>query len=261
MSDLVLDKVTVRRRGRMVLDAIDARFAAGRLTVVIGPNGAGKSTLLAVAAGLLKPDGGGVLLGTRPLGKIGRMELARRRAYLPQNPAVDWPISVERVVALGLTAHLPAFGGLPDALRSRIAAALSAHDLAGLRDRPATELSGGELARAMLARATVGDPELLIADEPTAGLDPRHAIDAARRLRALADAGRTVVVALHDLDLAMRIADDALAIRDGAIAAAGTAAEVFTPAVFGALYDVPAIIGPGGTIRFGAPEGPSATMI
>jgi iron complex transport system ATP-binding protein len=88
------------------------------------------------------------------------------------------------------------------------------------------------------ARATVGEPELLIVDEPTAGLDPRHAFDAGARLRALADAGCTVVVALHDLDLALRIADDVLALKDGRVVAHGGAAEVFADATLSALYDV-----------------------
>lgn len=238
MSDLVLEGVSVGRRGRLVLDRVDARFAAGRLTVVLGPNGAGKSTLLEVAAGLLKPDAGRVTLGGAALAAIGRRALARRRAYLPQNPRVDWAISVERVVALGLTPNLPAFGDLPAAWRPRIDAALARYDLDGLRNRPATRLSGGELARAMLARATVGDPELLIVDEPTAGLDPRHAIDAARRLRALADAGHTVAVALHDIELALRVADDAIAVKGGSVVAAGPADAIFTEAALGDLYDV-----------------------
>ena len=239
MTALAITGVTVRRGSRTVLDAVDATFASGRLTAVIGPNGAGKSTLLEVAAGLLTPASGEVQLGETPLPALPRRELARFRAYLPQTPAVDWAISVERVVALGLTAHLPAFGGLPAAWQPRIDAALDRFDLVALRDRPATQLSGGELARVMLARATVGEPELLLVDEPTAGLDPRHALDAARRLRALADAGCTVVVALHDLDLALRIADDALALKDGRVVARGSAAEVFTDATLSALYDLP----------------------
>jgi len=141
-------------------------------------------------------------------------------------------------VALGLTAHLPAFGDLPAHLHEAIEQALADHDLLGLRDRPATSLSGGELARAMLARATVADPELLIVDEPTAGLDPRHAIDAALRLRARADAGRTVVMAIHDLDLALRVADDVVALRDGAVLAAGPIAEVMTEPLLERLFDV-----------------------
>ena len=246
--------VTVRRGSRVVLDSVDATFASGRLTAVIGPNGAGKSTLLEVAAGLLAPAMGEVRLGETPLSALPRRVLARRRAYLPQVPAVDWAISVERVVALGLTAHLPAFGGLRAEWQPRIDAALARFDLEALRHRPATQLSGGELARVMLARATVGEPELLLVDEPTAGLDPRHALDAARRLRALADAGCTVAVALHDLDLALRIADDALALKGGQVVTRGTAAEVFTSAILTNLYDVAAQVSHDDhalTVRFG----------
>ncbi len=208
------------------------------MTAVIGPNGAGKSTMLEVAAGLRAPDQGSVELGGQALSSIARKDLARRRAYLPQRAAVEWPISVERVVALGLTPVLPAFGDIPAVFRPAINEALAACDLLSLRDRPATDLSGGELARAMLARAIVGDPELLIVDEPTAGLDPRHALDAGRRLRARADAGRTVVMAIHDLDIALRYADDIVAVREGRLLAAGPVAEVMTEALLAELYDV-----------------------
>lgn len=236
MSDLVLDGVTVQRGGRIVMADATVRFAAARLTVVIGPNGAGKSTLLEAAAGVRRVDGGSVRFGRKPLSAIPRRTLARRRAYLPQSPRVDWPISVERVVALGLLPTLPAFGDLPAAARDRVARALAEYDLAALADRPATRLSGGELARVMLARATVGDPELLIVDEPTAGLDPRHAMDAARRLRAIADSGRTVVAALHDLDLAISIADDAVALSGGRVAAGGAADTILREPVLDELY-------------------------
>ena len=238
MSGLVFEGVGVSRGRRRVLDAVTLAFAPGRLTAVIGPNGAGKSTLLAVAAALLAPERGRVLLDGAPLARIGRRALATRRAYLPQGARAEWPISVERVVALGLTPVLPAFGGLPAALQAQVDATLSAHELDALRERPATELSGGELARTLLARAVVGDPELLIVDEPTVGLDPRHALDAARRLRARADAGRTVIMAVHDLDLALRVADDAVALKDGRLLAAGRATELFTDDVLGRLYEL-----------------------
>jgi iron complex transport system ATP-binding protein len=238
MSDLELSDVTFLRGERRVLDGVCVRFGAGRLTAVIGPNGTGKSTLLSVAAGLTPCDQGEVRLGGATLASIGRRRLAERRAYLPQSPQADWPISVERLVALGLTPSLPAFGGLSPALQPRIDHALAANDLLALRERPATALSGGELARAMLARATVGDPEILIVDEPTAGLDPRHAIDAVKRLRRDADAGRMVVIAIHDLDLALRVADDVVAIKAGRIVEAGTAQDIFTSELLGELYDV-----------------------
>jgi iron complex transport system ATP-binding protein len=254
VSDLVISHGVFRRGARRVLDDINLCVAAGRLTAVIGPNGAGKSTLLSLAAGLARWDQGEARLGEVPLSSIGRRRLAQRRAYLPQNPRAEWPISVERLVALGLTPSLPAFGGLPAALQVRIDAALAANDLLALRERPATDLSGGELARAMLARATVGDPEVLIVDEPTAGLDPRHAIDAVGRLRRDADAGRTVVMAIHDLDLALRVADDVVAIRDGRILASGPAETIFTETLLARLYDLKARVtrdAAGTTIRFG----------
>ncbi|MGC4250147.1 MAG: ABC transporter ATP-binding protein [Sphingobium sp.] len=238
MSALDLDRITVRRGERTVLDTVTARFSAGRLTAVIGPNGAGKSTMLDVAAGLLRPASGTVRLGDEELSAIGRRDLARRRAYLPQRAGVEWPISVERVVALGLTPALPAFGSLPATMQPAIDEALAACDLLDLRHRQATSLSGGELARVMLARAIVGDPELLIVDEPTTGLDPRHALDAMRRLRARADAGRTVMMAIHDLDLALNHADDLVAIRDGRLLAAGPVADVATEEMLSALYEV-----------------------
>ncbi|WP_088182791.1 MULTISPECIES: ABC transporter ATP-binding protein [Sphingobium] len=238
MSALTLEHISVRRAGQTVLDGVDVTFQAGRLTAVIGPNGAGKSTLLDVAAGLLKPQGGAVRMGGENLTAIGRRALAQRRAYLPQRAVVDWPISVERVVALGLTPSLPTFGALPAAMQPAIDKALLDCDLMNLRDRPATRLSGGELARAMLARAIVSDPELLIVDEPTAGLDPRHAVDATRRLRARADAGRTVVMAIHDLDLALRFADEIVAVREGRILGSGPVAEIMTEPLLSRLYDI-----------------------
>ncbi len=238
MSALRFEGVSIERGGRAILDGVSAGFAAGKLTAVIGPNGAGKSTLLQIAAGLLKPGAGTVRLGDTDLAGLSRAALAKRRAYLPQHATVDWPISVERVVALGLLPELPAFGGLPEALRPRIDRALEACDVTALRDRQATTLSGGELARVMLARAIVGDPELLIVDEPTSDLDPRHGIDAARRLRARADAGRTVIVAIHDLDLAIRFADEVVAIRDGKLLGAGPIDEIMTEEMLACLYNV-----------------------
>lgn len=228
--------ISVDRGRRRILSDVTAGFSQGRLAVVIGPNGAGKSTLLATAAGLMPPATGSIHWNDVPL--PSRRALARLRAYLPQSPAADWPVSVERLVALGLTPHLPAFGRLPPHLAGAVDAALVAHDLVPLREQPATALSGGELARAMLARATVADAALLIVDEPTAGLDPRHALDAARRLRARADAGRTVIVALHDLDLARHIADDVVALKDGRLLAAGAARDVLTAPILSRLYDV-----------------------
>lgn len=238
MSALTLSGVSVTRGERVILHDINATFAVARLTVVIGPNGAGKSTLLETTAGLLAPAMGTVTLGDTALASLSRRQLARRRAYLPQRAGIDWPITVERVVALGLTPSLPVFGAVPARFAPAIEQALADCDLTHLRDRPATSLSGGELARVMLARAVVGDPELLIVDEPTAGLDPRHALAAARRLRARADAGRTVIMAMHEIDLALRFADDVVAVKGGRVLWAGAVETVVSAESLGQLYDI-----------------------
>ena len=235
---LVASTVSVRRSARTILDGISIEAAPGQVTAVIGPNGAGKSTLLACLAGLLPTSGGGVTLDGVPLERIARRDLARRRAYLPQSPRVDWPLPVARVVALGLTPWLPVFGGLSPDLSAKVDAALAECGLEALAARAATDLSGGELARVMLARAFAGDPQILIVDEPTADLDPRHAIDACRRLRARAGAGAAVVLAIHDVGLALRYADSVVALRGGHLVAQRPRAEV-DAALLSALYDVP----------------------
>jgi iron complex transport system ATP-binding protein len=247
VSGLAATGVTVRRGGRAILDDLSCALEPGMFVAVVGANGAGKSTLLSVLAGLLKPDAGAVTLDGTPLPALPPRELARRRAYLPQSPRAEWPISVERLVALGLTPQLPAFGGLAGGLEPRLTRALEACDLAAHRHQPATTLSGGELARAMLARALIGDPQVLVADEPMAGLDPRHSLDTVGRLAALAAAGKLVVAAIHDLTLAARHTTHLLALRDGRLAAFGPTGAALTAGLIRQVFDVEAIItGAGG---------------
>jgi iron complex transport system ATP-binding protein len=250
MTELIARELTVRRGGRAIVDRAEAVLQAGMFVALVGANGAGKSTLLSCLAGLTKADAGSVTLDGRPLGAIPGRTLAQRRAYLPQNLSVEWPLPVERLVALGLTPHLPAFGPLRDGLEPRLTLAIRACDLEVQRLQPATTLSGGELTRAMLARALVGDPQVLLVDEPIAGLDPRHALDTVGRLRRLAlEEGRLVVAALHDLTLAVRHATHLMAMRDGRIAAFGPTAEVLSPALLREVFDVEATVsGAGGAI-------------
>jgi iron complex transport system ATP-binding protein len=242
MTMLTAHEVSVSHRELQILRHVSFEANGGDFVAIIGANGAGKSTLLSVLAGLRKPSLGMVSLNGTSLETLGRAALARHRAYLPQNPRCEWPISVERLVALGLTPVLPALGGLPKAYEPRIDAALAYCDLSAKRDQAATTLSGGELARAMLARALVADPDLLIVDEPTAGLDPRHALDAAAGLRALALQGKLVIAALHDLNLVARYATRILALRDGAVMAHGSIGDVLSSELLRALFDVEACV-------------------
>jgi len=145
-------------------------------------------------------------------------------------------------VALGLTPSLPAIGGMPEAYIAKVSATLDAFDLSDHRDQPATTLSGGELTRAMLARALVGDPQFLFVDEPIAGLDPRHALDTIKRLRRLADKDKLVVASLHDLTLATRYSTRIVAMHDGRVVADGTPGDILTPKLLHEIFDVDARI-------------------
>lgn len=242
MSVLDASKICVRRGSRAILDDVALHAESGDFVAIIGANGAGKSTLLSVLAGLLRPDSGIVTLDGVAIRALSGMQLAHRRAYLPQNPRCEWPISVERLVALGLTATLPALGGLPASFGPKITRALQACDLLDHREQPATTLSGGELARAMLARALIADPDVLIIDEPIAGLDPKHALDTARRLQLLAKGGKLVIASIHDLTLAGRYASRIFALSNGRVAGDGETQATLTPALIRSAFEVEACV-------------------
>ena len=213
---------------RTVLSDVDIAIPTGRITAVVGPNGAGKSTLLRAFAGLLVPSVGEISIGGRALATHSSGELARAIAYLPQERAVHWPLAVRVVVALGRLPHRDSSGGAA-ADATAIERALAAMDVAHLADRPVSDLSGGERARVLVARALAQEAPLLLADEPTAGLDPAHALALFALFERLATDGRTVVVALHDLSLAARFAHHVILLARGRIAAAGPPAGVLTP--------------------------------
>jgi iron complex transport system ATP-binding protein len=240
VTEIAASDLVISRNGRMIVRNASLRAQSGELVAVIGANGAGKSTLLASLAGLLAPDTGAILMDGKAISSFSGVELARRRAYLPQNPRCDWPISVERLIALGLTPTLPAFGGLPKAFEPRIDKMLMQWDLVPQRRQAATTLSGGELARAMLARSLVGDPDILIADEPISGLDPRHALDTVSRLSDLARHGMLVMFAIHDLTLAARYATRLVVIQRGMIVDDGPPGQILTENLLRSVFDVDA---------------------
>ena len=238
MTEVAGSGLTISRGGRAIVRDVSLRAQSGELVGLIGANGAGKSTLLASLAGLLAPDAGKISLDGRAISAFSRIEIARRRAYLPQNPRCEWPISVERLIALGLTPTLPAFGGLPPSFLARVTEMLTQWDLLAQRDQASTTLSGGELARAMLARALVGDPDILIADEPISGLDPKHALDTLIRLSKLARSGKLVMMSIHDLTLAARYATRLVVIDRGEIVADGPPREVLTAGLLRSVFEV-----------------------
>jgi iron complex transport system ATP-binding protein len=243
MTRLAASALTVALGARVALDGVGAAVASGEMVGLIGPNGAGKTTLLRALAGLAAPAAGRVMLDERPLEALGRRDRARRLGYLPQDGTIHWALPVSEVVLMGRLPHLGAWDRPADADRAIAAAAMSALDIADLAERPATRLSGGEKARVLLARALAGAPEILLADEPVAGLDPYHRLEVMEHLAGLAETGTGVVVVLHDLALAARFCRRLVLLEKGRVAADGAPAEVLTPERLAAVYRIEAVMG------------------
>lgn len=229
--------LTLTRGRREILLGLDLSLRTGEVTVLLGPNGAGKSTLLSALAGLLAPAAGKVLLDKEDLVALAPAARARRIGFLPQTPEVAWPLEVRILVGLGRIPHIGARGLSAEDARY-IEAALAEAGAADLADRDASTLSGGERARVMIARVLAGEPDWILADEPLAGLDPGCQIDAAETLVRRARAGCGVVLTLHDLTLAARVADRILVLADGGLLADGTPETALTPKVLARAFGV-----------------------
>jgi iron complex transport system ATP-binding protein len=243
MVSLAISALDVALGGRAVLHGIDAHIASGKLVGVIGPNGAGKSTLARAITGLLKPGAGQVLLDGQPVHGLPRATLARRIAYLPQGQMVNWPLSVERLVTLGRLPHLAPFTKVGAEDRAAVERAMERAEILDLRHRVVTELSGGERARALIARALAVEAPALIVDEPLAALDPGHQLQMMELLKAEADAGSLVIAVLHDLAMATRFCDRLILIHEGRLIADGPPAEVLTPDNLSGCYAIRAWTG------------------
>ena len=234
--------LSFRYRDDVALDRVSLALAPGEMIGLIGPNGAGKTTLARALAGLAPPSSGEVYYDDRPTREMDREIRARRVAYLAQSGGADWPLSVAAIVELGRLPHRRAFAA-PDARdAAAVARALAAAELVELKDRPLRELSGGERARALLARALAVEADWLIADEPVAALDPLHQLRTMELLRTEAARGAGVVAVLHDLTLAVRFCDRLIVLSRGRVLADGRP-SVLTPEVVAAAYGVEAYAG------------------
>jgi len=242
MVTVSLQSISVRLGNRAVVSDISAYLAAGSLIGVIGPNGAGKSTLVRALMGLVPISGGAVRIDGTAVNAFGREELARQIAYLPQGQELHWPLSVERLVALGRLPHLAPFSRMTEADHAAVETAMARADVLHLRHRNALELSGGERARVLLARALAVGARGLVADEPLASLDPGHQIDVMELLLREARSGALVIAVLHDLTMAARYCDRLLLIDRGVLAADGLPADVLTPRRLADTYGISAFI-------------------
>ena len=216
MTLLSLQDLTVRRGECPVVDRVSFEVHAGEVVGLLGPNGAGKTTMMRGALGLIEAT------GRSSLAEMPAKARAKAAAWLPQAREIAWPMPVEAVVRLGRLPH-------GDEGRPAVEKALERMDLGAMRHRPATELSGGEQARVLIARTLAQEAPLVLADEPVAGLDPAHQIATMQVFEELAREGRGVIVSLHDLGLAVRHCTRLILMRAGQVVADGAPLEVLTP--------------------------------
>jgi iron complex transport system ATP-binding protein len=227
---LVLETVSVELGHTLIVDGVDAEVAAGEWIALIGPNGAGKSTLLRAVAGLV-PYTGSIALGGDEVSRLGRRDVARRLAYVPQSPLLPPGMRVREYVLLGRTPHIGSFAyeGPHDLEASR--AAIERLDLGELAERQLATLSGGEQQRAVLARALAQEASFLVLDEPTTSLDIGRQQQVFELVAGLREHGDlTVLSAMHDLTLAAQYADRLVLLSRGRLVAAGTPGEIATEA-------------------------------
>ena len=218
MSLLTLDKLSVFRGDCPVVDSVSLALEPGDFIGLIGPNGAGKTSLMRAALGILEHK------GSSSLAVMPKSDRAKQAAWLPQDREIAWGLSVRDLVGLG---RLP-FGSIQKHDR-HVEAAIIKMELATFSDRIATQLSGGEQARILIARALAQDTPILLADEPTASLDPANQISTLKTFSTLAQAGKGIIASMHDLGLAARYCTKLALLHWGKLVAFGSADAVLTP--------------------------------
>ena len=246
-TTLSAQQVSFARDGNLILDNADLTLAQGELVGLIGPNGAGKSSLLRIMAGLQQSDSGQIYLSNEAhpqklLNDFSGRERAQLLAYLPQQETPAWPLQVEHLVGLGRAPWHKPMSGKSERDKQAIERALEITELQSLRQRIVTTLSGGELQRTLLARVFAGEPQIILADEPIAALDPYHQLHMMELLAEHAQQGGTVLAALHDLNLAARFCSRLVLLHHGKIVADGQPIDVLTTENLEQVYGISAYV-------------------
>lgn len=243
MTKLSLSNIGLSITSKVILESINLELNSGELVVLLGANGAGKSSVLRSALGLVPVSTGESLIDEHLVTTLSSANRAKEVAYLPQKRPLAWPIKVFDVVSLGRYAFGVNLGRLKNDDLELVESAITNCGLEQLRNRRVDTLSGGEAARVHVARAFAANAALLLADEPTAALDPKHQLDVMQLIRRYVDMGGGALVVGHEASLAARFADRLVWMRDGGIIADGTVKETMTAAMMAEIYGVSAQIG------------------
>jgi iron complex transport system ATP-binding protein len=221
----------------VVMDQLNLAIPKEKISVLIGANGSGKSTLLRSLARLLKPAGGAVLLDGKEITRLPTKEVAKRLAILPQSPVSPEGLTVLQLVRQGRYPHQSFFRQWSEKDEQAVKHALEATGLADLAEEPVDSLSGGQRQRAWIAMILAQETEIILLDEPTTYLDLAHQIEILDLLRELnRKQRRTIVMVLHDLNLACRYADHIIAVHGRGVVAQGKPAEIITPALIETVF-------------------------
>lgn len=245
MSTLHTETLTLAYDATVIIRALDVTIPAGQITALVGPNGCGKSTLLRGIARLLAPRGGAAYLDGKAIHRIPTRELAKELGILPQGPVAPEGLTVRELVAQGRYPHQSWFQQWAAEDERAVAKALAITDMQTLADRPVDALSGGQRQRAWIAMTLAQETAIILLDEPTTFLDLAHQIEVLHLLEWLnREAGRTIVMVVHDLNHATRYAHHLVALRDGQVAAAGPPSAVVTPELLRDVFGVEAEVTP-----------------
>ena len=233
------DDLTFSVEGRTLLQPVSASLERARVYGLIGHNGSGKSTLLKLLARQERPSGGSVHYDGRPLDAWGRRDFARKVAYLPQQPPPATGLTVRELVGLGRYPWHGALGRFTPADRAKVEEAMALTEVSPFAERLVDSLSGGERQGVWLAMLVAQDAECMLLDEPTSALDIGHQLQVLRLVRKPAERGPSVLIVLHDVNMAARFCDELLALHSGRLIRRGPCAELMTEEALQAVYDVP----------------------
>ncbi|MFB6095137.1 MAG: heme ABC transporter ATP-binding protein, partial [Halodesulfurarchaeum sp.] len=225
-----ISALSVRLGSVEALRDVNVSIPEGSFVGLIGPNGAGKTTLLRTVGGILSPDAGRVSVDGSDVHELGSKEASRLVAAVPQQPTLTFDFSVRDIVAMGRTPYQSRLGTGSERDRKAVAEALDMTEVGDLAERSITAVSGGERQRVLLARALAQNTPVLLLDEPTASLDIHHQIRTLETVSDLVRQGKTVLAAIHDLNLAAHYCDSLVLLGDGAVVASGQPEDVLTEA-------------------------------